>query len=252
MIKEVFDYDLFLRIFDSISDAGYNPTDQSNGLMDELDRIMELNKQFVSIGDGILLDMHYVSKGVKNFYDVDQEKVSFGWYLKTSHPDDYARRIAVRSRIFSIAQNIYSQKKGASVVSSNFRCMTRSGEYKNILHQLLLFYAEMPYESVFIIMVQTDLSDFKKIQKGIHIYIGDDQSNFRCPDDELLMMGNKYSATEFKIIQLINDGLSTKEIAQKLFRSHFTISTHRSNIIKKSGRETIFDVIKDLKSQALL
>jgi len=82
--------------------------------------------------------------------------------------------------------------------------------------------------------------------------MGEDPKIFRYPDDKLLMEGNIFSHTEFKIIELIDQGLSTKEIAVKVFRSPFTINTHRTNIIKKSGKSSIADVIHDLKEKGLL
>jgi DNA-binding NarL/FixJ family response regulator len=41
------------------------------------------------------------------------------------------------------------------------------------------------------------------------------------------------SQRETEIVQLIAQGLTGKEIANKLFLSHHTISTHRKNILKK-------------------
>lgn len=41
------------------------------------------------------------------------------------------------------------------------------------------------------------------------------------------------TARETEIIQLIADGKSTKEIADKLFLSHHTINSHRKNILRK-------------------
>jgi DNA-binding NarL/FixJ family response regulator len=93
---------------------------------------------------------------------------------------------------------------------------------------------------------------FETIHKGFHFYNGDDVRKFRFPDDELLLTGNIFTLSEFKIIELIDEGLCTKEIAEKLFRSPFTINTHRTNIIKKSGKSSITEVIRDLKEQGLL
>ena len=75
---------------------------------------------------------------------------------------------------------------------------------------------------------------------------------FRFPDDELLMTGNIFSHTEFNIIELIDEGLSSKEIAEKLYRSVHTINTHRTNILEKAGKSKISDVIRDLKETGLL
>ena len=68
----------------------------------------------------------------------------------------------------------------------------------------------------------------------------------------MLMKGNIFSSREFEIIRLIESGLSTEEIANKLFLSVHTVNTHRRNILEKSGKQTIADLIYDLKERGFL
>jgi DNA-binding CsgD family transcriptional regulator len=82
--------------------------------------------------------------------------------------------------------------------------------------------------------------------------LGTNLSWFRYPDDEMLMKGNIFSSREFEIIRLIESGLSTDEIGNKLFLSPHTINTHRRNILGKSGKQTIADLIYDLKERGFL
>jgi DNA-binding CsgD family transcriptional regulator len=125
-------------------------------------------------------------------------------------------------------------------------------EYTDYLYQSFIFYSKIPYESSFLILVITDISGFEKSNKGFHYYIGNDPKIFRFPDKELLSSGLIFSHTEFRIIELIEQGLSTKEIAEKLCRSPLTINTHRSNIIKKAGKTSTTEVILELKAMGLL
>ena len=53
--------------------------------------------------------------------------------------------------------------------------------------------------------------------------------------DKISCEGIKLSAREIEIIQLVADGLTNKEIADKLFLSTHTITTHRKNIMSKLG-----------------
>jgi DNA-binding CsgD family transcriptional regulator len=77
-------------------------------------------------------------------------------------------------------------------------------------------------------------------------------SYFRFPDDELLMTGMPFSSREFEIIQLAGASLSSEQIAEKLFLSPHTVNTHRRNILKKSGKANISDLIFSLKEQGLM
>ena len=66
------------------------------------------------------------------------------------------------------------------------------------------------------------------------------------------MTVNIFSNREFEIIKLIQEGLNNEQIAEKLFLSKHTIYTHRNNILNKSGKVHISDVIYDLEEQGLL
>lgn len=50
--------------------------------------------------------------------------------------------------------------------------------------------------------------------------------------------GSILSDREVEIIQLVASGLTTRQIAETLFRSYHTISTHRKNIMKKLQLKT--------------
>ena len=75
---------------------------------------------------------------------------------------------------------------------------------------------------------------------------------FRFPDEDLLSIGPDLSVREFEIIKLIEKGQSSKQIADKLFLSVYTVNTHRRNILKKTGKATISDLIYELMQQGVL
>lgn len=252
MTAEYLNYSLFLKFFDASSQAGIEGISPDDQMMVELDRMMEMNNQLFYIADVILLDIQYISKRVTDMFGLEPDKVTAGFFLTTTHPDDLRRHHLLRAKLISIAQEFYIQKSGRRIISANFRARQPDGSYKNLLYSCNVFYSKVPYESVFLVLVITDISGFATIHKGFHFYNGDDGRFFRFPDDELLMTGNIFSLTEFKIIELIEEGLSTKEIAEKVFRSPFTINTHRTNIIKKSGKSSMTEVIRDLKGKGLL
>ena len=247
------DYSLFYKFFVTYSEGDFKGIDPNDPLVQELDIYMDHNRQLFYITDVIQLDIKFISKGVKSMFGIDPDKVTTGFFLTTTHPDDLKRHHLARAKLISEAQEIFIKKSGTCIISANFRGrIPGTTEYADYLYQCFLFYSKIPYESAFLILVITDISGFKKIHKGFHYYIGNDPKVFRFPDEELLSKGSIFSHTEFKIIELIEQGLSTKEIAGKLFRSPLTINTHRSNIIKKAGKSSITEVIRDLKAKGLL
>ena len=77
-------------------------------------------------------------------------------------------------------------------------------------------------------------------------------SLFRFEDEDLLNIGHGLTNRELEIIRQIEAGLSTKEIAAKLFLSVYTVNTHRANILEKSGKLLISDLIYELKAKGVL
>jgi DNA-binding NarL/FixJ family response regulator len=82
--------------------------------------------------------------------------------------------------------------------------------------------------------------------------LGTDLSNFRYPDEELLKINIPFSDREFEIIRLIESGLSSEQIAEKIFLSVHTVNTHRRNILNKTGKATMSEVIYDLMNQGVI
>ena len=247
------DYSLFYKFFVTYSECDFKGIDPDDPLMKELDSFMDNNRQLFYITDVISLDIKFISKGVKSMFGIEPDKVKTGFFLTTTHPEDLKRHHLARSKLISVAEELYIQKSGTKIISSNFRGrIPGSTEYTDYLYQSFIFYSQIPYETTFLILVITDLAGFEKPFKGFHYYIGNDPKIFRFPDKELLSSGLIFSHSEFRIIELIEQGLSTKEIADMLFRSQLTINTHRSNIIKKAGKTSTTEVIRELKGMGLL
>ena len=197
------DYSLFYKFFVTYSEHDFNEIDPNDPLMQELDIYMDYNRQLFYITDVIQLEIKYISKGVKSMFGVDQDKVTTGFFLTTTHPDDLKRHHLARAKLLSVAQELFIQKSGTCIISSNFRGRKPGTiDYADYLYQCFIFYSKIPYESTFLILVITDISGFEKIHKGFHYYIGNDPKVFRFPDEELLSKGNIFSHSEFKIIEL--------------------------------------------------
>jgi hypothetical protein len=109
------------------------------------------------------------------------------------HPDDLVRYNIGRLKLFDLGQQIFIQKEGSMVISSNFRIKNSPGDYVNTLFQCYLFYTDVPYKTVFMLQILTDISWFKNFKLGYHVYFGKDRAFLRYPDEDLLLMGNIFT-----------------------------------------------------------
>jgi DNA-binding CsgD family transcriptional regulator len=252
MTADIQDYSLFLEFIETYRSEGFRSIDPDNPLMIELERMMKQNKQFFYIADGIQLKVLFTSKLSMDMIGVAPEEVSFYHFMQGVHPDEIQRYNVGRTRLIRKAQEIFIAGEGMALMSTNFRLRNASGGYTNFLMQNYLFYSSTPYNTVFFLKIHTDISKCKKIKCGYHYHIGNDLSLFRYPDNEMLQEGNVFTKREFEIIKLIEHGLSSEQIAEKLFLSHYTVNTHRANILKKTGKAHISELIYDLQERGVL
>ena len=183
---------------------------------------------------------------------ITAEDINPGHYTQLVHPEDEERLGQARARVYKMEKEIFKAQKGSALTSYNLRIRNVSGNYNNLSVQDYMFFSPIPYKAVFLIQVITNIDWYKMKKDRFHHYVGNDLSLFKFPDQKLLEVGPDLSYREFEIIRLIESGLSSKEIADKLFLSIHTVNTHRSNILEKSGKSQISDVIYELKEKGLL
>jgi DNA-binding NarL/FixJ family response regulator len=57
---------------------------------------------------------------------------------------------------------------------------------------------------------------------------------------------------ELEVLQLIADGLSTKEMAERLFVSENTVKTHSSRVLEKLGASRRTQAVQLAKTQGII
>ncbi len=245
-------YSLFQKFIEKFSPEGYTGIDPGDPLIVELEEQTTAYDQFFLLADLIRIKIVYTSKRSMEMMGIPANDLNPYHFFEATHPEDIPRHGNGRSKMFNMANDLYIAERGRCMLSTNLRISNRNGNYPDHLFQLFLFYSTIPHKSVFLLQVLTNIESFKKRRDGFHYYVGNDLSHFRYPDEDLLKMGHPFSAREFEIIKLIKMGLSSVQIGEKLFLSVHTVNTHRKNIISKSCKKSIHDLIDDLVDQRLL
>lgn len=243
---------IFFRLLERFGPSGFAGIDPNDPLMMEAEDIMKRNDQFFYFGDLILFQILYTSKRCIDMFGVGPAELNPLKFYQALHPYELQRNMNYKNVLTKTAHNLLLAGKGAKLLSTIFLVKNAVGKYINVLSQCYVFYSEIPYKSVFVFKVHTNIDWFKMHKKGYHYYFGEDMSNFRNPDEALLKLTFSFSKRELDIIQLIDKGYSTEQVAEALFLSDNTVKTHRRNIIRKSGMENIHAVIFDLKEHGLL
>lgn len=249
---EPYNYSIFFDFIESYLPAGFKDINADDPIMLRLEELMEKHDQFFSVAHLGKMQFVYNSKRSIQMMGVRQEEFNPGHFEEAVHPDNFQRFGLARSLVFRIESYIFGKLKGSKLLASNFMMKNPAGGYTNLLFQCYIFYSPVPSPVVYDLQVYTNIDSFKSTKNDFHLYLGDDLSLFRFPEEDLLKIGPGLSNREFEIIRLVESGLGSKEIADKLYLSVHTVNTHRKNILAKSGKAQVSNLIYAFKEQGLL
>lgn len=245
-------YGLFFRFINTFLPTGFQGINRQDPLLLELEMMTENNRQFFYIADLIKVEILFTSKRSAQMIDTEPDKVTPQRFFEVRHPDDKDKHAVLRGKIFKTAHDLYNSEKGEMLLSACTRVCNYQNIYVPILNQAYFFNTETPHKTVYLLMVFTEVDMYPKAQWASHHYYGNDMSYFRYPDEQLMSTGNIFSKREFEIIQLLARGLNTKQVSEKLFISPFTVNTHRSNMLEKSGKENLHELLSWLTDLGML
>lgn len=249
---KAYSYNIFYDFIESYLPSGFLNVKPEDPIMLKLNDLMEENEQFITMADLSQIKFLFVSEGIRQMLGVEPHELNPGHFVEVTHPEDLNRLGLLRAQTFVVEKKVLETHKASALVSFTIRLRNPAGEYHNHICQAYFFYSPTPHKVVYLLQVISKVDWFKFKKNCFHHYSGPDISQFRYPDEKLLNIGPNISMREFEIIKLIETGLSTKQIANKLFLSEYTVSTHRANILEKFGKATLSDLIYDLKNQGLL
>jgi DNA-binding CsgD family transcriptional regulator len=252
MSQKPYSYSLFFDFIESYLPSGFQNIRPDDPIILKMEQVMKENGQFITMADLEQIRFLYVSEGIRKMIGVEPTQLNPSHFVEVAHPDDLCRLGLLRAQTFVVEKEVLESDKGSALVSFTLRLRNPSGEYINHLCQAYFFYSPIPHKAVYLLQVISNVDWFKMKKQVYHHYKGKDLSLFTFPNEKLLKIGPDFSCREMEIIKLIELGLSSKQIADKLFLSIFTVNTHRSNILEKSGKASVAELILWLKDQGLL
>jgi hypothetical protein len=193
-VKKPVNYDQFLRFIHHYIPTGFKDIDRTDSPVIELEKLTDINNQFFLVYDLIQLKILFTSHRSVEMMGIEPEEINSSVFYKSMHPDDLIWHTLAQTKLFNMGQQLFNETGGHAVISTNFRWKNPMDEYINTAIQCYLVRTDVPYKTVFTLMVFTDISWFKKDTPGYHLYVGNDISWFRYPDEKLLMTGSVFSA----------------------------------------------------------
>lgn len=197
------------------------------------------------------IEFDYISQEITTVLGYEQEGFRAKNILENIHPDDMHYFLKFEEACIKFFRQIGTENFSKYKVQYDFRVKCKDGQYKRILHQIVLIDYSYDNEILRSFGVHTDITHFKKDGTPILSFIGiadlpsyfDVFKNKEIP--EFVPQKSIFTKREKEIMSYIIHGVTSKEIAQKLHLSIHTINAHRKNILQKSGCKTVAELIKN-------
>ncbi|MBP7809008.1 MAG: PAS domain-containing protein [Bacteroidia bacterium] len=189
-------------------------------------------------------------KGIEELLGYSPEEFSFKLAASYFHPDDadIVTRLMKATLMFA-SENDVSKNVSFSLI---YRIKKKDGSFIKVFRQSNTFDVDEQGKIISNLSVISDITFLSTVSKVEWRFEapGLDQEKFR----EYVTKEYKgfFSEKEKNVIQLLNQGLSSKEAAEKLQLSKHTVDTHRRKILKKAQCKNTVELINFCKHNGII
>ncbi|HMG15541.1 MAG TPA: LuxR C-terminal-related transcriptional regulator [Saprospiraceae bacterium] len=232
---------------------------KTNQVHDLVESFFNTGKHYYYILNFFDLRFEYVHPTVEEFIGCKPEAYKFALEFEKMHPLD-ATKIKFKENAANefYYNRIPSEKIFFYKSTYTFRLSDGKGGWKNILHQSIPLQVTEFGRIQYILSVHTDITYLNLLPDDRISFVGihNEPSYYSLNTDPENMLKPKanleISRREKEIIQQLAEGLSSKQIAGKLFISQHTVDTHRRHLLKKMGVKNTLELAVECLKRGLL
>jgi DNA-binding CsgD family transcriptional regulator len=188
-------------------------------------------------------------RGVEELLGYTPKEFTFDLVTSFFHPDDYDMVSRLMKAILSFATE--NQSKDIAFTLT-YRVRKKDGSYLKVIRQSSSFDLDNNGRIISNLSMLSDisfLSPFTKVEWKFEAP-GLDAEKFRKQVTKEYK--GFFSDKEMEVIKSLNEGLSSKEIAEKLNLSKHTIDTHRRNMLYKAQCKNTVELMNFCKHNGLI
>ena len=202
-----------------------------------------------SQGKYVFIDPSY--KEILGYEAEDLTKAGPFFFASWFHPSDFkifSEKAFPETIKFLKKQHPDDRLKFSS--SLNYRIKTQNGKYLSVLQRSTYYLHPDTGQPLAVVGFVSDITHYKDDTKIIHTIEKIDWATSVLSRDPVYKAvyypepeNRLFSKREMEILQLMCQGLTSKEIAKKLFVSINTINNHRKNILQKSNCRNVSELV---------
>ncbi|MBE8719609.1 response regulator transcription factor [Sphingobacterium pedocola] len=208
---------------------------------------------FYSLADITTLSIIDAGGPIQHFIGYSKEEViknGYGLMLKIHHLKDVVRGVRGGTRYFKYLYDQAPQNRPFIKVNRTLDLVCKDGKTMFVLAQSIPVLFNENMEPIYMLNIYSDISSMQPTRKYSHYIVdtSDPENPKRIPvfhkEEYKDCFPSTLSPAELKVIDLLAEGMESKEVAEKLFVSEHTVRTHRKNILKKMKCKNMIEVVK--------
>jgi len=201
------------------------------------------------------LQFNYLSPEIKNVLGYDAENMTLDFFMSIIHPDDQATFLNYESSNLKFFRSLPADKIVKYKISCDYRVINSSGESVRLLQQVIPVQFDDDKNILMTLIVHTDITHLKKSNKSTLSYIGleGEPSYIDVDVEEVFKTSHEiFTRREKEIVGYLINSFNSEEIAQKLFISKQTVTSHRKNILAKTNTKSTIELVVKVISEGLI
>lgn len=216
-------------------------------LYKKLLNIFQVGDYYYMIFNPPELKIEYASESITDIIGYTPQEFILNLLMEIIHPEDLPNFINFEATVTQFWKNLSPEKVMKYKSRYDYRIRKKNGEYIRILQQIVTIQSDTDGAVLRTFVVHTDITHLKQSNKMILSFIGlDGEPSYIDvqPVQQLVPHKEILTRREKEILRLLAQNLTSKEIADILYISTATVSTHRKNILSKTGTNSVLQLVQ--------
>jgi DNA-binding CsgD family transcriptional regulator len=185
-----------------------------------------------------------VSPEVEKVLGYNPEEFNLVLYSDLYHPEDLQHVLNFETAVEMFFRSISGERLFKYKMQYDFRLRHAKGNYVRVLLQYIII--QHDENNVRTFAIHTDISHLKKDNKSALSFIGiEGEPSYMNVDVDNVFRPKRplLTSREREILRALSNGMSSNEISEALHISHYTVNSHRKNMLRKANAKSTSELI---------
>ena len=177
---------------------------------------------------------------------------NIGHYHEMIHSEDLPFLYDSEIKMYDFLRSIKGIEKKDYKLVYDYRVRCKNGSYLRFLHQIAILELDKLFNSWLLLIISDVISSFPEDEKPRRFLVNTKTKRVHLFNEE---SGIKYyivTKREKEVIELLAQGLDSREVAERLCISRSTVNNHRQHILRKTSTKNSTQATMYLKCIGIL